>query len=396
MNELKQVFADYFGHEAERFFSAPGRTEIGGNHTDHQHGCVLAAAVDTDMRAAVAKNSEGVIRVYSKGYEPTEVYIHDLRMRREERGTTAALVRGIAAAFRESGETLSGMDIAIESDIKAGSGLSSSAALEVLIGKIIVSVCCEKEYAPEEIAMIGKWAENEYFGKPCGLMDQMACALGALTFIDFNDPSAPVTERVDIDLKRMGYALCIVDVGANHADLTSEYSAITEELKKVCRFFGKEVVRELDKREFMANLAELRRECGDRAVMRALHIFADNERAIEERNALRVRDIDKFLRLVNESGKSSLQGLQNVTPAGSVKKQPAGFVIMLLEELLGGRGAVRIHGGGFGGTVQAFVPLDTVEAFRKGVDAVLGEGACSVMSIRQYGCTETDEGGRPL
>lgn len=382
--ELKAKFERQYGRAAEYIFSAPGRTELSGNHTDHQHGLVLAAAVTLDTKAAAAENNDGCIRVISEGYAPVTVPIDELEMQPEERNTTAALVRGVAAGFLRRGYGVRGFDAYIVSDVLPGSGLSSSAAFEVLIGTVI-NALSGGALSPAEIARIGQYAENEYFGKPSGLMDQTASAVGGIVAIDFADPGAPVITPVEFDFAGCGYALCIIDSGADHAELTEEYAAITNELKAVCRLFGKKHLREVDEREFYARIAEVRRAAGDRAVLRAAHVFSENRRCAEETAALGNGDFERFLRLVSESGRSSWMYLQNVIPTGSTARQELAFALLLCERLLGGRGAFRVHGGGFAGTVQAFVPVDMLAGFRAGIDSVLGAGSCHVLSIRREG-----------
>lgn len=382
--ELKTKFAQRYGRDAEYIFFAPGRTELGGNHTDHQHGLVLAAAVTLDTKAAVAENDDGCIRVISEGYAPVTVPVDELSPRPEERNTAAALVRGVAAGFARRGYPLRGFDAYVVSDVLPGSGLSSSAAFEVLIGTVI-NVLSGCALNPAEVARIGQYAENEYFGKPSGLMDQTASAVGGIVAIDFAGPAAPVITPVEFNFAACGYALCIIDSGAGHAELTAEYAAIPNELKAVCRVFGKEYLREVDEREFYARIAEVRRAAGDRAVLRAAHVFGENRRCAAETAALAAGDFERFLQLVSESGRSSWMYLQNVIPTGSTARQELAFTLLLCERLLGGRGAFRVHGGGFAGTVQAFVPEDMLDDFRTGIDSVLGAGSCRVLSIRRTG-----------
>lgn len=382
--ELKAKFERQYGRAAEYIFSAPGRTELGGNHTDHQHGLVLAAAVTLDTKAAAAENNDGCIRVISEGYAPVTVPIDELEKHPEERNTTAALVRGVAAGFMRRGYGVRGFDAYVVSDVLPGSGLSSSAAFEVLIGTVINSLS-GGALSPAEIARIGQYAENEYFGKPSGLMDQTVSAVGGIVAIDFADPGAPVITPVEFDFAECGYALCIIDSGADHAELTEEYAAITNELKAVCRVFGKEHLREVDEHEFYARIAEVRRAAGDRAALRAAHVFNENKRCAVETAALGNGDFERFLQLVTESGRSSWMYLQNVIPTGSTARQELAFALLLCGKLLGGRGAFRVHGGGFAGTVQAFVPDDMLAGFRAGIDSVLGAGSCHVLSIRREG-----------
>ena len=375
-----------FGSHAEAgLYSAPGRTEIGGNHTDHQHGRVLAGSVNIDMIAAAAPNDKNQLRVQSEGYDLCVIDLNDLEARKEEENTTAALLRGECAAFTQRGATLTGLDVYISSNVPKGSGVSSSAAFEVLIGVILNDCFMAEKVSPIVIAQIGQWAENVYFGKPCGLMDQMASSVGNIITIDFASPAKPVVEPVAVDFSKAGLALCILDSGADHADLTDEYAAIPAECRAVAAVCGGEVLRDVPFETFLAKLPECRRQCGDRAVLRAFHIYADNDRVAKQVAALRDDDFDTFLRLVNESGRSSWEYLQNVIPAGYKEHQEVGVTIAAAKHLLGGKGAVRVHGGGFAGTVQAFVPVEMLAEFKAGMEAILGEGRCHVLSIRPEG-----------
>ena len=366
-------------------FSAPGRTEISGNHTDHQHGCVLAAAVNLETVADVTYNHSDVIRVCSQGYAPVEIDLQDLSVHEAEKNSTAALIRGVAAAFAQRGAKLRGFDATVRSTVLPGSGLSSYAAFEVLMGTILNELCFDKRLSAVEIAQIGQYAENVYFGKPSGLMDQTASSVGGMVFIDFADPECPVVEKLDFDFSAAGHALCIIDSGADHANLTHEYAAIPAEMRLVARSFGKEVLRDVPEADFLAALPKLRGTVPDRAILRAVHFFRENTRVRKQVQALRDGDFDRFLRLIRESGISSWVYLQNVTPAGETEHQDMAVALALCDTLLQGRGACRVHGGGFAGTVQAFVPDDMLEQFRSGVDAVLGEGSCHVLSIRPEG-----------
>ena len=385
---LDAGFFAAFGGKAERYFSAPGRTEIGGNHTDHQRGRVLAAAVNLDTRAAVRVNGTDTIRILSKGYPLCQVDVTELTPVASEINSTPALVRGVAARFAQMGGQVRGFDAYCESTVLPGSGLSSSAAYEVLIGTIINHLFFDGKASQPEIAQIGQYAENVFFGKPCGLMDQMASAVGNLVTIDFFDKDNPVIQPVDFDFSTTGHALCVIDSRADHADLTDEYAAITRELKALCAYFGKEVTTQIDEAEFYAAIPALREKCGDRAVMRAIHEYNENRRVPQQVAALERGDFDTFLRLIRESGFSSWMYLQNVIPAGYVNQQAMAVALGLCEHYLAGRGAYRVHGGGFAGTVQAFVPFDLLESFRAGIDAALGEGACHVLSIRPQGGVE--------
>ena len=378
-------FVSAFGDKPIGLFSAPGRTEIGGNHTDHENGCVLAAAVNLDTLAAVAENGDNVIRLNSDGYRPCTIGLGNLDPQPREKNTTSALIRGVAAAFAERGATVGGFDMVMTSNVLPGSGLSSSAAVEVLLGVVMNALFYGGKASPVEIAQIGQFAENVYFGKPSGLMDQTASSVGGLVTIDFADTQKPIVKPVKFDFSKTGYHLCILDSGANHANLTDEYAAIVEELRAVCAVFGKTVLREVDEGEFWARLPEVREKVGDRAALRAMHIYADNARVSAQVAALESGDFDAFLALVRESGRSSWLMLQNVTPKGATRHQELALTIAVAEKLLGERGACRVHGGGFAGTAQAFVPDDLLDEFVRKTEAVLGEGHCHVLSIRQAG-----------
>ena len=375
-----------FGSHTEAgLYSAPGRTEIGGNHTDHQHGRVLAGSVNIDMIAAAAPNSLNQLRVQSEGYDLYVIDLSNLAARKEEENTTMALLRGECEAFRQRGAKLSGLDVYISSNVPKGSGVSSSAAFEVLIGVILNDCFMAEKVSPIAIAQIGQWAENVYFGKPCGLMDQMASSVGNIITIDFADPAHPAVEPVQVDFSKAGLALCILDSGADHADLTDEYAAIPSECRAVAAVCGGEVLRDVPFETFLAKLPECRKQCGDRAVLRAFHIYADNERVAKQVAALRADDFDTFLQLVTESGLSSWEYLQNVIPAGYKEHQEMGVTIAAAKHYLNGKGAVRVHGGGFAGTAQAFVPVEMLADFKKNMEAILGEGRCHVLSIRPEG-----------
>ena len=384
-SSLREKHAAVFG-SAEKlyYFSAPGRTEIGGNHTDHQHGKVLAAAIDLDTRAAVSPNRDGIIRIMSEGFDYFEIGLDRPEPVEAEKGTAAALVRGAAAGFRQRGHRVSGFDAYVESSVLPGSGLSSSAAFEVLIGTVINELdACGLH--PVEIARIGQYAENVFFGKPCGLMDQTASAMGNLITIDFADTTAPVVTSLNVDFSAFGHSLCIIDSGAGHADLTEEYAAIPAELKALCACYGKEYLRELPEQEFFRGIARVRAIVGDRAVLRAMHIYQENRRVDAEIRALESGNFDVFLALVRESGKSSWTLLQNITPAGRTAHQELAFSLAICETLLRGRGACRVHGGGFAGTIQAFVPNDMLSQFSAEIETYLGAGSCHVLSIRRDG-----------
>ena len=382
---LDGLEATFGAHTEAGLYSAPGRTEIGGNHTDHQHGRVLAGSVNIDMIAAAAPNDKNQLRVQSEGYDLCVIDLNDLEARKEEENTTASLLRGECAAFTQRGAKLAGLDVYISSNVPKGSGVSSSAAFEVLIGVILNDCFMTEKVSPIAIAQIAQWAENVYFGKPCGLMDQMASSVGNIITIDFASPAKPVVEPVAVDFSKAGLALCILDSGADHADLTDEYAAIPAECRAVAAVCGGEVLRDVPFETFLAKLPECRRQCGDRAVLRAFHVYADNDRVAKQVAALHDGDFDTFLSLVNESGCSSWEYLQNVIPAGYKEHQEVGVTIAAAKHLLGDKGAVRVHGGGFAGTVQAFVPVEMLDEFKAGMEAILGEGRCHVLSIRPEG-----------
>ena len=393
-NEMKTRldagFEAVFGAQPQRYFSAPGRTEIGGNHTDHQRGCVLAGAVNLDTVAAVRVNGTNSIRIQSKGYPLCEVDLSVLTPVEAEVNSTMALIRGVAARFTQLGCKVEGFDAYCESTVLPGSGLSSSAAFEVLVGTIVNHLFFDGRVSQPEIAMIGQYAENVFFGKPCGLMDQTASAEGGMVTIDFAEKEHPVIEPVAFDFAACGHALCVIDSGADHADLTDEYAGITNEYKSLCAYFGKEVLTQVPEEDFYAAIPALRKACGDRAVMRGIHQYMENKRVKAQVAALRRGDFDAFLALIKESGFSSYMYLQNVIPAGYVQHQDMAVALGLCEHYLQGKGAYRVHGGGFAGTVQAFVPFELLESFRAGIDGALGVGACHVLSIRPEGGVELE------
>ena len=389
--QLCAGFLSAFGKTPVRFFSAPGRTEIGGNHTDHQRGRVLAGAVNLDTVAAVRPNGMGAIRVQSKGYPMSVVDLNLLTPVESEKNTTPALIRGVAARFAQLGCKVEGFDAYVESTVLPGSGLSSSAAFEVLMGTIINCMFFDKKLTQPEIAMVAQYAENVFFGKPCGLMDQMASAVGAMVAIDFADKEHPVIDPVQFDFAACGHALCIIDSGADHADLTDEYAAITDDFKNLCAYFGKEVLTQVAEEDFYRSISALRKQCGDRAVMRGIHEYEENRRVTKQVEALRKGDFDAFLKLIKESGYSSYMYLQNVIPAGYVAHQDVAVALGLCAHFLKDRGAYRVHGGGFAGTVQAFVPLDMLQEFKTGIDGALAPNACHILSIRPEGGIELED-----
>ena len=366
-------------------YSAPGRTELGGNHTDHQHGHALCASVDLDMLACAAPNASDRIRVISEGYPAVEVSLSALRPDEAEYGSTAALVRGVAAGIAAEGFAPQGFDACVHSNVIAGSGLSSSAAFEILIGTILNDLCCGGALDAVTLAKIGQRAENAYFGKPCGLLDQIGASVGGAVAIDFFDPAAPVVRKVEYDFEGSGHSLCIIDSGSTHADLTDDYASIPREMGAVAKLFGKTWLSELSEERFRAALSLARERCGDRAVLRALHYYHDDRNAQDEAAALSRGDFAEFLRIVNRSGLSSIENLQNIYSPSHPERQAVGLAISLGRDLLEGTGAIRVHGGGFAGTVQAFVPNERLAAFRDGIEAVFGKGKCHVLHIRPVG-----------
>ena len=369
------------GHSADeiRCFTAPGRSELGGNHTDHQHGLVLAAAVDVDTMAAAAPNGLGLVRLWSEGFPPCQIAVRPADNPPAPKESALSLLQGMAALCAPLGEPC-GLDIRASSTVLPGGGLSSSASFEVLLAEVFNAFWCGGRLSALKLAELGQRVENEWFGKPSGRLDQSASAVGGATFMSFADPDAPVVEKLALDLDAEGYALFIINCGASHADLTDEYAAIPRELKQLCALCGKQVLAELPEAEFWDRLPELRTACGDRAVLRAMHVYDENRRVLAMRDALKAGNFPRYLELVRESGLSSWRYLQNVTPAGQTAEQPMALALALCERLLAGRGACRVHGGGFAGTVQAYVPLEAAEQFR--------EGACQRRSVRAAGAAE--------
>lgn len=378
----------YDGERDIRLFSAPGRTEVGGNHTDHNHGKVLAAGIDLDAVAAAAVNSENIVRVKSAGYSMDVVDLSDLSVQENETGHSPALVRGMCQGFLNYGYKIGGFDAATASRVLSGSGLSSSAAYEVLVGTMLNYLYNDGAVDAVTIAKIAQYAENEYFGKPCGLMDQTACSVGSFVTIDFEDPKVPIIEEVKFDFASCGHALCIVDTKGNHSDLTDEYGFIRSEMESVAQYFGKSVLREVSEAEFYGEIAEVRKKVGDRAVLRAMHFYADNARVEKEVSALRAGDFEAFKQYILESGSSSYMYNQNVFSVKKPTDQPVSLALAVSERVLRGKGAWRVHGGGFAGTIQAFVPLELLDAYKSEMERIFGEGACYVLSIRPVGGTE--------
>ncbi len=383
---IAESFEEFYGSGREvAVFSAPGRTEVGGNHTDHNHGKVLAASVNLDAVAVAAVNDENIVRVKSEGYKMDVADLSDLGVMPNERGRSASLVRGVCAGFKNRGYKIGGFDAATASDVLSGSGLSSSAAFEVLLGTMLNHLYNDGKVSAVEIAQIAQFAENEYFGKPCGLMDQMACSVGGFVQIDFKDPAVPVINKVDFDFASCNHALCIVDTGGNHADLTDEYAAVRGEMETAASKLGKSVLRDVDRAEFEKNISVIRDSAGDRAVLRALHFFNENERVDKQAAALAKGDFDEFKALIIESGFSSYMYNQNVYTCKAPSSQPVSLALAICQDILKGKGAWRVHGGGFAGTIQAFVPAELLEEFKTKICAVFGEKSCYVLNIRPEG-----------
>lgn len=367
-----------------RLFSAPGRSEVCGNHTDHNHGCVLAAAISLDAIAVASLNDTNTVNIKSAGYNMDSVSCDDLDINEADKGKSRSLVRGMMARFKQLGYKIGGFDATTASQVLSGSGLSSSAAFEVLIGTMLNHLFNDGKISPVEIAQIAQFAENVHFGKPCGLLDQMACSVGGFVEIDFKDTSAPIINKVDFDFSSCGHSLVIVDSKGDHSELTDEYAAVRSEMEAAAAVFGKSVLRDVDEHEFMKNIALVREKTSDRAVLRALHFFGDNSRVEEEVNALKNNNFELFKSLVIDSGDSSYKYNQNVY-APKLDEQPVSVALCLSEHILKGRGAWRVHGGGFAGTIQAFVPNDLIDIYTEEMKAVFGDDSCYILSIRPVG-----------
>jgi len=386
--KLEDEFLQRFDDSDKYYFSAPGRTEIGGNHTDHNHGIVIAASVNLDSIGLVAKNQNNKIVLYSEGYShPFEIDLNQLEIDEKEKGTTNSLIRGIAKRFKELGFNTGGFSGCMTSDVLPGSGLSSSASVEVLIGTIFNCLFNEGKISAETIAQIGQYAENTYFGKPCGLMDQMACSVGGIISIDFENNAKPIVKKVDVDFSKLGYSLVIVDTGGNHTDLTDDYAAVPMEMKSVADFFGKSVLREIDEKNIHENITELRSRTGDRAVLRALHFYEENKRVSQIVDALSNLDIEGFLQLIKESGNSSFKWLQNIFTTQNFREQGVTLGLAITEQYLNEieTGACRVHGGGFAGTIQVFIPSEFVNKYIEIIEKVFGKGSAMKLNIRSEG-----------
>lgn len=378
-------YVELFGAGDVEVYSAPGRTEIGGNHTDHQHGMVLAASVNLDTVAVAGYNRKNRIELVSEGYEPVSIDIGELEVKESEYGTTAALIRGMAKGMKEHGHEIGPFKAYVTSNVLNGAGLSSSAAFETVIGTIFSGLFNQGKVSPVEIAILGQYAENVYFGKPCGLMDQMASSVGSIVFIDFKNPGSPVVEKMEYDMGKKAYSLCIVDTKGSHADLTDDYARIPAEMKEVAGLFGCKVLREVPEEAFFAKLPEIYAKTSNRAVLRAIHFFQENERVNKEAEALRTDDFGGFLQLVKESGDSSFKYLQNIYSNHDEHNQPIAVGLAVSEKILQEKGVCRVHGGGFAGTIQAFVKNEFVSEYKKTLEGIFGEGACHVLKIRKYG-----------
>lgn len=379
-----EKFIDLYGDQEVSIYSTPGRSEVCGNHTDHQHGEVLAAAINLDIIAVVAKD-DTKIKILSDDYDIEVIHIDDLTLRENEKESSEGLIRGILARFQQLQHKIGGFVGYMTSDVLQGSGLSSSAAFEVMIGTILSGMYNDMKVDPVTIAKIGQYSENVYFGKPCGLMDQCACSVGSLIHIDFKDNENPIVEKINVDFPRFHHSLCIVDVHASHADLTEDYASIPEELKEVDHFFHQEYLRDVDEKEFYEHLTEVREAVNDRAVLRAIHVFKENKRVQQAVQSLKQEDFDTFKTIVKASGESSFKYLQNIYSNHYVGQQAVSLALALSENLLGAHGVCRVHGGGFAGTIQAFVEDDYVEAYKQGIEKYFGEGSCHILKIRKYG-----------
>jgi len=382
---LLNQYHETFTGDTISIYSAPGRSEVGGNHTDHQHGRVLAASINLDTIAIVSKREDNIIHIISEGFDIKKVDISNLDINEQEAGTSESLIRGICARSKELGYVVGGFNAYMSSEVLEGAGLSSSAAFEVLIGTILSGEYNDNTIDAIEIAKIGQYSENNYFKKPCGLMDQMACSVGGFITIDFKDPQNPVVEKVDYDFDLSNHSLCIVDTKGSHADLTNDYASIPLEMKKIANYFGKDYLREVDIEKFYNDITSLRKLCGDRSVLRAIHFFNENERVKEEVNALKNADFTRFKQLIKESGNSSYKYLQNVYSPQDITEQNLSLGLALSEHILKDKGVSRVHGGGFAGTIQAFVPNDLLATYQKEIELVFGEGSCHILKIRSDG-----------
>ncbi len=382
---LLKEFEQAHGVDDVELFSSPGRTEVGGNHTDHQYGRVLAGAVNMDNIAVVAKNNSDTIRIKSAGYPEFTVDISDLSKDESKFYTSEALVKGICARLKELGHNIGGFTAHVHGNVLKGSGLSSSASFEVLIGAIISHLFNDGKIDPVENAIVGQWSENNYFGKPCGLMDQTACSVGGFITIDFKDPAKPIVKALHFDFMKTGYALVITDTGGDHANLNDEYASLPTEMKSVAQALGKEVMRQVSYEELLKAIPDIREKVGDRAILRALHFLGDNERVVDQVYALESDNFNDFLKMVIESGNSSYMYNQNVYTTHDARHQSVALGLALSARILDGKGAWRVHGGGFAGTIQAFVPQDLLDEYVNTLESVFGGGNCHKLFIRSHG-----------
>ena len=382
---LMSDFQSLYGTDDVELFSSPGRTEIGGNHTDHQYGRVLAGAVNLDNIAVVAKNDTDIVRIKSLGYPEFQANLTELKIDESEFYTSTSLVKGISARLKELGYQIGGFNAVIDGRVPEGSGLSSSASFEVLIGAIINHLFNDGKIDAVENAIVGQWAENNYFGKPCGLMDQTACSVGGFISIDFKDPVKPIVKALDFDFQKTGYALVITDTGGNHADLNDEYASLPIEMRSVAQELGKDVLRQVTLDDVVKGIPGMRKKVGDRALLRSIHFQGDNDRVLEQVAALESDNFESFLKLVIESGSSSYMYNQNIFPVNNIREQGVSLALALSDIVLKGKGAWRVHGGGFAGTIQAFVPHDLVDTYISTLEHVFGEGKCHKLFIRAKG-----------
>lgn len=380
-----ESFEKIYGEKEVEIYSAPGRSEVGGNHTDHQFGKVLATSINLDAIAIVAKRDDDVIDLKSEGYERIIVSLSSFDPAKAEKGTSQALIQGVASKLKEEGYKIGGFEAYVTSDVLNGAGMSSSAAFEVLIGNILSGLYNDMKIDPVFLAQAGQYAENVYFGKPCGLMDQMASSIGGLINIDFEDPKKPKIKKVDVDFEEYGHSLCIVDTKGSHADLTDDYAAVPYEMKKVAQFFGKEVLREVDEKDFYNQLVEVRKEVGDRAILRAIHLFNENKRVEKAVSSLKNNDFDTFKQVIKDSGDSSYKYLQNVYSNKYPDNQAVSLALALSEGILENHGVCRVHGGGFAGTIQSFVEDEYVDHYKEEIEKYFGEGSCHVLKVRKFG-----------
>ncbi|WP_177916768.1 galactokinase family protein [uncultured Eubacterium sp.] len=386
--ELLNTFGDLFGWERDvNVVSAPGRTEVCGNHTDHNNGKVLAASINLDAIAVVSKNDDNIIRVKSQGHRMNLVDLDDLTPSEEKFGDSTALVQGVAAGVKELGFEVKGFDACTTSDVMGGSGLSSSAAFEVLLGSILSYVYNDGKISNVDIAKISQMSENKFFGKPCGLLDQMASSVGTFVTIDFKSVLEPEIKKVDFDFSKSGHTLCIVDTHGNHSDLTDDYAAVRQEMESVANAMGKSVLREISCFDFFEAIPELTEKVNDRALLRAIHFFNENKRVDKAIECLENNDFEGFKQVIIESGRSSYMLNQNVYSPKNPTEQKLSLALAMSEEILKGRGAWRVHGGGFAGTIQAFVPNDMLDEYKSTIESVFGKDSCYVLIIRPVGGT---------